>query len=177
MAKNYRSIVVLAIALALSNAALAQSKAAPTKTAPAKAAPGKPADDFQKQALALSTATETLGTMRAKASPHDKELLGTINGQLGVIGAHVDGVVALSQLVAQMRDPRDLELSRKYLAAHCETLRSLVGPSVTYVKGLAAGVAAVAIIAELGKATELAGTIGQHPVCTDKKFNPLLKGG
>lgn len=172
MAKKHHSIVLLAVALALSQAALAQSRAAP-----AKPAPGKPADDFQKQALALSTATAALGTMRAKASPHDKELLGTINGQLGVIGAHVDGVAALSQLVAQMRDPRDLDLSRRYLAAHCETLRSLVGPSVTYVKGLAAGVAAVAIIAEIGKATELAGAIGQHPVCTDKKFNPLRQGG
>lgn len=172
MAKKHRLIVLLAIALALGQTALAQSKAAP-----AKSAPGKPADDFQKQALALSTTAETLGAMRTKASPHDKELLGIINGQLGVIGAHVDGVAALSQLVAQMRDPRDLELSRKYLAAHCESLRGFVGPAVTYVKGVAAGVAAVAITAEVGKATELAGAMGQHPVCTDKRFNPLSRGG
>ena len=171
MAKNHSLIMVLAMALALSQAVLAQSKAPPPKLAA-----GKPADDFQRQALALSSATETLAAMQAKASPHDKEQLGRINGQLGVISANVDGVVALSQLASQMREPRDLELTRKYLAAHCEGLRKLVGPSVAYIKGLGSGVAAVAIIAEVGKAAELADSIGQHPVCTDKKFNPLNRG-
>ncbi len=172
MASIRNCIMLLGICFVLSPPALAQSKATAVK-----AAAGKPADDFQKQALALSTATETLGAMQAKASPRDKEVLGIINAQLGVIGANVDAVVALSQLVSQMRDPRDLDLGRKYLAAHCDGLRKMVGPSVTYIKGVATGLAAVAINAEVAKATELAGGIGQHAVCTDKKFNPLSRGG
>ncbi len=134
------------------------------------------ADDFQKQASALSGVTTNLNKMQTEASPHDAELLGLITSQMALVGVNVDGVASLSQLAAQIRNSRDLGLTRKYLAAHCEVLLNLVGPSVTYVQRVATGVAAVAINAEIEKATELATTIGRHAVCTDKKFNPLAKG-
>ncbi len=158
--------VFFAAALVLSQGAIARSNAAAVKVA----------DDFQSKAAALSTSAANLVSMQADASPHDGELLALINSQMALVGVNVDGIVALSQLTAQMRDSRDLKLTRKYLAAHCDVLRQVTDPTVTYVKSVAYGVAAVAINAELEKITELAGDLEQHAVCTDKSFNPLARG-
>ena len=134
------------------------------------------ADDFQKQAYALSTVIANLNKMQSDASPHDAEMLRLITNQMALVGVNVDGVATLSQLAAPMRNAQDLGLTRKYLAAHCEVLLKVADPTVTYVKRVAEGVAAVAINAEIEKVSELTRAIGRHAVCTDKNFNPLVKG-
>lgn len=166
MPKKIGLNVLLAVALLISHSAMAKSNSADLKVA----------DDFQKQASALSATVANLNTMQTEASPHDAELLGLINNQMGLVSVNVDGIVALSQLSAQMRDSRDLKLTHKYLAAHCEVLLPLVNQSVTYARSVAHGVAAVAINAEIERVSEIASGIGGHPVCTDKKFNPLNRG-
>lgn len=133
-----------------------------------KAALGKAAADFYKASSALATSIADLTKRTAAASPHDKEMLTLITGQLGYVDATADGVLALGYVASEMAAPGDLASAKKHLAKRCEALKKISDSTGQYMNSLIANLAATAIIAEANKAKDANAQLGQQPLCAGK---------
>jgi hypothetical protein len=146
---------VLTVGCLLAQPASAQSRAVVEKAAL----------EFQKNAQAFNVTLAGLSKRATTASPHDKEMLNLVVNQLSVVDATADGVTALGLVAGQMRDASDLSVAKKYLANRCSGFKSTVDSTAPYVGSLTSNIAAVAIVAEVGKAKDLALQLGQLPLC------------
>lgn len=151
----------LLAATVLVQPAMAQSKD--------KAAIGKSVTEFIKVSQSLAASLADLTKRAGTASPNDKDMLKLVNGQLGLVDATADGVVALGLVAAEMRDGSDMASAKKHLATRCTALKSLADASGKYVGSLASNIAAVATSAEVKKASELVVQMGQHSLCNPGK--------
>jgi hypothetical protein len=134
-----------------------------------KAAMAKAAAEFQKQSSALAASLSELTTRMGKASPNDKDMLKLITGQVALVDAHADGVLALGNVAADMRDAGDMAAAKKSLAIRCKALKSLSEGVTPYIGGLANNIAAPATAAEVNKAKELIAQLPQQPLCVATK--------
>ncbi len=142
--------------------ALAQNKAD-------KAAIGKSVTEFIKVSQGLATSLADLSKRTGTASPNDKDMLKLVTGQLGLVDATADGVVALGLVAADMRDAGDAASAKKQLATRCNALKSIADATGKYVGSLASNIAAVATAAEVNKARDLVVQMGQHALCNPGK--------
>ena len=134
-----------------------------------KAAMAKAASDFQKQSAALATSLAELTTRQSKASPNDKDMLKLITGQVALVDAYADGVLALGAVSAEMRDAGDLAAAKKYLTLRCKSFKTLADGVAPYIGGLANNIAAPATAAEVKKAKDLITQLPQQALCTASK--------
>ncbi len=134
-----------------------------------KAVMAKAAVDFQKQSTALAASLAELTTRSSKASPNDKDMLKLITGQVALVDAYADGVLALGAVAAEMRDASDMGIAKKYLALRCKSFKTLADGVAPYIGGLANNIAAPATAAEVNKAKELIAQLPQQALCTATK--------
>lgn len=134
-----------------------------------KAAISKSVTEFIKVSQGLAASLADLSKRAGTASPNDKDMLKLVNGQLGLVDATADGVVALGLVATEMRDGSDMAAAKKHLATRCTALKSLADASGKYVGSLASNIAAVATAAEVKKASELVVQMGQHALCNPGK--------
>jgi hypothetical protein len=146
---------ILVTSLALMQPAFGQSKALIEKAA----------TEFLKQSEAMAAGVAALSKRAATASPRDKEMLNLVVQQLAVVDALADGVAALGLVTGQMRDAGDLTQARKYLASRCTALKSSIEGSTPYVASVANNIAAPALVADVGKATDQMVQLGKMPLC------------
>ena len=156
-----------ALSAALSTALLATLALQPAM-AQNKAAMVKATGDFQKQSAALAASLAELTTRSAKASPNDKDMLKLITGQVALVDATADGVLALGVVAAEMRDAGDGAIARKHLATRCKALKTLADGVAPYVGGLANNIAAPATAAEANKAKDIVAQMAQQALCAAK---------
>ena len=156
-----------ALSAALSTALLATLALQPAM-AQNKAAMVKATGDFQKQSAALAASLAELTTRSAKASPNDKDMLKLITGQIALVDATADGVLALGVVAAEMRDAGDGAIARKHLATRCKALKTLADGVAPYVGGLANNIAAPATAAEANKAKDIVAQMAQQALCAAK---------
>ena len=156
-----------ALSAALSTALLATLALQPAM-AQNKAAMVKATGDFQKQSAALAASLAELTTRSAKASPNDKDMLKLITGQIALVDATADGVLALGVVAAEMRDAGDGAIARKHLATRCKALKTLADGVAPYVGGLANNIAAPATAAEANKAKYIVAQMAQQALCAAK---------
>ena len=156
-----------ALSAALSTALLATLALQPAM-AQNKAAMVKATGDFQKQSAALAASLAELTTRSAKASPNDKDMLKLITGQVALVDATADGVLALGVVAAEMRDAGDGAIARKHLATRCKALKTLADGVAPYVGGLANNIAAPATAAEANKAKDIVAQLAQQALCAAK---------
>ena len=157
----------IALSAALSTALLATLALQPAM-AQNKAAMVKATGDFQKQSAALAASLAELTTRSAKASPNDKDMLKLITGQIALVDATADGVLALGVVAAEMRDAGDGAIARKHLATRCKALKTLADGVAPYVGGLANNIAAPATAAEANKAKDIVAQMAQQALCAAK---------
>ncbi len=134
-----------------------------------KAAMAKAATDFQKQSSALAAALADLTARSAKASPNDKDMLKLINGQVALVDANADGVLALGVVAAEVRDAGDMAIAKKYLLIRCKALKTLADGVAPYIGGLANNIAAPATAAEVNKAKDVIVQLPQQALCAATK--------
>ena len=134
-----------------------------------KAAMAKAATDFQKQSSALAAALADLTARSAKASPNDKDMLKLINGQVALVDANADGVLALGVVAAEVRDAGDMAIAKKYLLIRCKALKTLADGVAPYIGGLANNIAAPATSAEVNKAKDVIAQLPQQALCAATK--------
>ena len=134
-----------------------------------KAAIGKSVTEFIKISQGLAASLADLSKRTGTASPNDKEMLKLVTGQLGLVDATADGVVALGLVAAEMRDNGDMAIAKKHLTTRCTSLKSLADGTGKYVGSLTSNIAAVATAAEVTKARDLVVQMGQHPLCNSGK--------
>ena len=157
----------IALCAALSTALLATLALQPA-LAQNKAAMAKATTDFQKQSISLAASLAELSTRTTKASPNDKEMLKLITGQIALVDATADGVVALGGVAAEVKDAGDMAIAKKYLTIRCKALKTLADGVAPYVGGLANNIAAPATAAEVNKAKDLIAQLPQQALCTGK---------
>ena len=133
-----------------------------------KAAMIKAAGEFQKQSSALAASLADLNTRMTKASPNDKDMLKLITGQVALVDANADGVLALGVVAAEVRDAGDMTIAKKYLAIRCKALKTRADGIAPYIGGLAANIAAPATAAEVNKAKALIAGLPDQALCTGK---------
>lgn len=134
-----------------------------------KAAMAKAATDFQKQSSALAAALADLTARSAKASPNDKDMLKLITGQVALVDANADGVLALGVVAAEVRDAGDMAIAKKYLLIRCKALKTLADGVAPYIGGLANNIAAPATAAEVNKAKDVIVQLPQQALCAATK--------
>jgi hypothetical protein len=134
-----------------------------------KAAIGKSVTEFIKVSQGLAASLADLSKRAGTASPNDKDMLKLVTGQLGLVDATADGVVALGLVAAEMRDGSDMAVAKKHLTTRCTALKSLAEGTGKYVGSLASNIAAVATAAEVNKARDLVVQMGAHPLCNPGK--------
>lgn len=158
---NQRNALSTALATALFATLTFQPAMAQNKAALAKATA-----DFQKQSTVLAASLAELTTRAAKASPNDKDMLKLINGQIALVDATADGVLALGGVAAEVKDAGDMAIAKKYLTIRCKSLKTLADGVAPYIGGLANNIAAPATAAEVNKAKELIAQLPQQALCS-----------
>jgi hypothetical protein len=157
----------IALSAALSTALWATLALQPAM-AQNKAALAKATADFQKQSTALAASLSELTTRAGKASPNDKDMLKLINGQIALVDATADGVLALGGLAAEVKDAGDMAIAKKYLTIRCKALKTLADGVAPYIGGLASNIAAPATATEANKAKDLIAQLPQQSLCSGK---------
>ncbi|OYT94072.1 MAG: hypothetical protein CFE43_01700 [Burkholderiales bacterium PBB3] len=156
-----------ALSAALSTALLATLALQPAM-AQNKAAMAKATTDFQKHSTALAASLSDLTTRTGKASPNDKDMLKLITGQIALVDATADGVVALGGVAAEVKDAGDMAIAKKYLAIRCKALKTQAEGVAPYIGGLANNIAAPATATEVNKAKDLIAQLPQQALCSGK---------
>ena len=134
-----------------------------------KAAIGKSVTEFHKVSQGLAASLSDLAKRAGTASPNDKEMLKLVTNQLSLVDATADGVLALGEVAAEVRDAGDMAIAKKRLAPRCTALKSISEATGKYVGSLASNIAAVATSAEVNKSRDLVVQLGQHALCNPGK--------
>ena len=93
-------------------------------------------------------------------------MLKLINGQIALVDATADGVLALGGVAADVKDAGDMAIAKKYLTIRCKSLKTLADGVAPYIGGLANNIAAPATAAEVNKAKELIAQLPQQALCS-----------
>lgn len=151
------------------SAALVGALSVQPAQAQSKAAMGKATTDFQKQSTALATSLAELTKRATTASPNDKDMLKLINGQIALVDATADGVLALGAVATEVKDNGDMAIAKKHLAIRCKALKTLADGVAPYVGGLANNVASPTTATEVNKAKGIITQLSQEALCAGGK--------